>query len=149
MEQRPQRALIYVISLLVLGAVVYPCWWPWGVDSFPLSNYPMFALPRQSNVSVPTVVGVDAQGVRRPLTPELIGGARWPNMAARLVRDSVRRGRKATATLCRDIAARVTTPDVVSLEVVTETFDSIAYFTDGPKPRKRSVHARCTIERDS
>ena len=35
-----------VVVLTVLGSVLWPLTWPLDRDSFPLSNYPMFAWPR-------------------------------------------------------------------------------------------------------
>jgi len=133
------------VLLAVVAVLLVPLAWPWGVDSFPLSSYPMFARPRPQIVSIPTVVGVRETGERVTLSPELIGDTRWTNLAVRLVRDSVAAGAKASSRLCERIAARVADEreDVVALEVVTETFDSVAHLTEAAPPTAVRVHARC------
>ena len=142
------RLTSYACLLVVVGAVAYPCWWRYGQDSFPLSNYPMFARPRAQRVRMPTVVGITHGGERVTLSPELIGGARWINMSARLVRRTIRKGRDASAALCEAVAHRVIAAqrtDLAAVEVVTEVFDSVAYMTSGAGPSKRRVHARCEV----
>ncbi len=148
---RPRRPRLtsYAAAIVVLGAVVYPCWWPHGDDSFPLSNYPMFAKPRAQQVRVQTVVGVNGDGTRETLSPELIGGTRWINMAARLVRQTVRKRGSAPSELCRTVADRVSQqgpPNVEGIEVVTEVFDSVAHVTETAPPIRRRVHARCRVD---
>ncbi|MEM6992795.1 MAG: hypothetical protein AAF721_19930 [Myxococcota bacterium] len=148
-RERRTRLTSYAFAIAVVVAVAVPGHWSYGDDSFPLSNYPMFSKPRRGVVSVSTVVGIAADGTPTTLTPELIGGARWINMAARLVRETVPRGRAACEELCAAVAQRVADSKhgLPSLEVVTETFDSVAYSLGESTPMKRRVHARCSVER--
>lgn len=142
------RLTSYATLFAVVGAVAYPCWWAFGQDSFPLSNYPMFARPRAQRVRMPTVVGITHKGERVTLSPQLIGGARWINMSARLVRRTIRKGRGASDALCEAVARRIIAAqqtDLAGVEVVTEAFDSIAYMTTGTGPTRRRVHARCEV----
>jgi len=154
MDRRQRvRTTSYGVAIAFLGAVAYPCWWPHGTDSFPLSTFPMFAKPRPVRASVSTVLGVDADGRRTTLSPNIIGGSQWVNLSVRRVNTTIRKGRRASEKLCHDIAARMedaAPPGVVQLEVVTETFDSLEYFDTtqaqpkaGAKPLKRRVHAVC------
>ena len=131
--------------LAVVLVLLVPLAWPWGADSFPVSSYPMFARPRAQVATVQTVVGVRETGERVVLSPELIGDTHWTNLAARLVLDAVMAGAEASGRLCERVAARVAAEreDVVALEVVTETFDSVAHLTEGAPPIAVRVHARC------
>lgn len=133
--------------LAVVLVLLVPLAWPWGFDSFPVSSYPMFARPRAEIATVQTVVGVRETGERVTLSPELIGDTRWTNLAARLVLDAVTAGADASARLCGRVAARVAAAreDLVALEVVTETFDSVAHLTEGAPPISVRVHARCEV----
>ena len=144
MTDRVQR-LSHAVLLGVVVVLLVPLAWPWGSDSFPVSSYPMFARPRAQEVSIPTVVGVRETGERVTLSSQLIGDTRWTNLAVRLVRDTVRAGADASSLLCEQIAARVadSRSDLVALEVVTETFDSVAHLTESAPPTGVRVHARC------
>ena len=131
--------------LAVVLVLLVPLAWPWGSDSFPVSSYPMFARPRAQVATVQTVVGVRETGERVTLSPALIGDTRWTNLTARLVLDAVKAGADESARLCGRVAARVADErqDLVAVEVVTETFDSIAHLTEGAPPISVRVHARC------
>ena len=151
----------------MLVALALPVTWERGEDGFPRSSYPMFAEARGREASIPTVVGVHADGRRHPLDPETIGATRWPNLAARRVLDATREG--TADELCREVATRVRDDQTVALEVVTETFDTLDYFvfswpsgptpprdagqspaalfTAGPLPLRRQVHTRCAVAR--
>lgn len=135
-----------VVTLAVLGAV----WWParpGGEDGFPLSSYPMFAQARPPTSVVETVLGVDANGRRRPLSPALLAGVRQPKLALERVREAIRRGR--AGVLCEDVARRVLELPAderpVALEVVTETWSTLEALEPGSKPQRRIVHQRCEV----
>lgn len=137
-----------VVTVAVLGAV----WWParpGGRDGFPLSSYPMFGYARPPTSEIDTVLGVDADGQRRPLSPELLAGVSQPKLALERVRDAIRRER--AGALCRDVAERVrervASERVVALEVVTDTWDTLAGLEPGAEPRTRVVHERCEVRR--
>jgi hypothetical protein len=136
-----------VVTLAVLGAV----WWParpGGEDGFPLSSYPMFAQARPPTSVVETVLGVDADGRRRPLSPELLAGVRQPKLALERVREAVRRGQ--AKALCDDVARRVLELPAderpVALEVATETWSTLEGLEPGAKPKRRIVHQRCEVD---
>lgn len=140
-----------VVTVAVLGAV----WWParpGGRDGFPLSSYPMFGYARPPTSEIDTVLGVGADGQRRPLSPELLAGVSQPKLALERVRDAIRRER--AGALCRDVAQRVkqraasgqrADERLVALEVVTDTWDTLAGLEPGAQPRTRIVHERCEV----
>lgn len=141
-----------VVTLAVLGAV----WWParpGGHDGFPFSSYPMFGYARPSTSEVDTVLGVGADGQRRPLSPELLAGVSQPKLALERVREAIRR--KRAGALCRDVAQRVSasasakempaSERPVALEVVTDTWDTLEGLEPGAEPRARIVHERCEV----
>lgn len=135
-----------MVTLVVLGAV----WWParpGGSDGFPLSSYPMFGYARPTKSKVETVLGVGADGRRRPLSPVLLAGVSQPKLALMRVREAIERGR--ADALCRDVAQRVAelpaSERPVALEVVTEVWDTIEGLQPGAEPRRRDVHERCEV----
>ena len=109
----------------------------------------MFAR-KKGHPLVHRVVGLDGAGSRVRVPPELIANDEVMQ-AARTVYHAVRKGRRATARLCRESAERVPRwdhlRDVVRLEVVSERFDPIRYFSDGAPPERVWRHARCTVPR--
>jgi hypothetical protein len=142
-----------VVTLVVVGAV----WWParpGGRDGFPLSSYPMFGYARAPTSEVDTVLGVGADGRRWPLSPALLAGVSQPKLALARVREAIGRGR--AAALCRDVARRVAERAAeevveaeaerpVALEVVSDTWDTLAGLQPGAVPRRRVVHERCEV----
>lgn len=141
-------------ALALVVAVAWPMWRsPW-IDSFPLSNYPMFSQPRSAESTVDLAVGVDAEGRQVRLDPAAIGGSDQIIQAARALGDSVRSG--TTDALCGEIASRVSGrwPEVVSIQIATETHDVVGWFgadadpqTGQPKPVRRQVHTTCPVDR--
>jgi hypothetical protein len=117
-------------------------------DSLPLSTFPMFSADIDSTQSIATAVGVTAAGTSRRLVPDLIAGTTVVNQAVTVVGDAIASGR--ADALCTDIAGRVGRdgpPDVVAVEIVTETYDAPAWFDGDRQPVARQVHARCEVAR--
>lgn len=136
--------------VVVTVAVLVAVWWParpGGRDGFPLSSYPMFGYARPSTSEVDTVLGVGADGERRPLSPELLAGVSQPKLALERVRDAIRNER--AGALCKEVARRVgeraASERLVALEVVTDTWDTIEGLEPGAQPRARIVHERCEV----
>jgi len=119
-------------------AVVWPAFADPPRDSFPLSNYPMFTFDRSTEASFSTVV-VMSDGEPRTLSPRVIGGTDQVVQAAASVRQAI--NGDTTDALCREVAARLDQRGTV--EVVTETFDTRAWFDGDETPIEREVHARC------
>jgi hypothetical protein len=133
-----RRFAIAVAGCFLLGLMVWPA--TVGRDSFPLSNYPMFASDRPAQASFRTVVGVDASGSPVRLSPADIGGTDQVIQAAATVGRAIADGE--ADQLCAEVADRVGA-DVVAVEVVTERYDTIAWFDGHETPAERVVHARC------
>src|SRR5260370_39280087 len=65
-----------LVTATVLSGVMWPLTWPVDRDSFPLSNYPMFAWPRLTTTcSIAAVYGSGVAGRRERLTPQALGKA--------------------------------------------------------------------------
>lgn len=144
------RLRAYGLSAALLAVIAWPATWDYGEDSFPLSPYPMFAKPRAEVARVYTVLGVDALGTRHPLSPALIGDSTWVNLAAHRVQNAIVAGDDATRALCRDVAERVANEgasELLTLEVVSESFHTVAYFQGQTRPHRRRVHAACEVPR--
>lgn len=109
-------------------------------DSFPLSTYPMFSLARTQETTVSSAAGYDAAGNRLTLSPTVVGGTREVIQAAGTIVQAI--GAGTTEELCREVSARAPA-EVVAIEIVTETYDVIAYFDGSEEPLQRTVHARC------
>jgi hypothetical protein len=146
------RIATRVVGVAWLAWLATPLSWSAGRDGFPVSSYPMFSQPRPRVVRVQTVLGVDADGVRHTLTPELIGASARVNVVAMGLRARVQRG-EADAQ-CREVARRIAlgppldpSLDLVEVEVVTERLDTIAYLADPTVEIPRRVHARCPVPR--
>jgi hypothetical protein len=144
-----RRLAAVLISIAAVGAVLSPLVWDEDRDSYPISSYPMFARDQGRVRAYATVVGVGVGGEVERLSPETIAGTREPVQAAETVVREVRRGH--AAALCDDVAARIAArdsdPEPGRLEVVTETYDVLAYFDGQTEPEQRVVHATCDVAR--
>lgn len=148
---RGPRLWAATFSMGLLLAVLWPILRDPPRDGFPLSNYPMFSHGRRSaEADVPHVVGWSREGRHRPVPPALLG-TKEVMQAHQTVRVAIRRGH--AAELCRRTAERVRADpehaDLERLEVRTDTYDAIAYFTGDTKPRAARIHARCPVEREA
>lgn len=134
-----RRAVVILFSLLMVAAAIWPATTSPARDSFPLSNYPMFAADRPTEASFATVVAVADDGTTDRLTPRTIGGTDQVIQAAATVARAVRDDE--ADELCREILERVDDP--ARLEVVTERYDTIGWFDGSETPISRTVHATC------
>ena len=148
-----ERALAWVVSIAVLGAVLWPLAWPSGRDSFPLSSYPMFARGRRSaELRAVYAVATDGRGERRYVPPALV--ANREVLQARAVLDRAARGGKQDAAiLCGEIAGRIAAgagaapfASAVEVRIVRARHDAGVYFDTGALGREK-VLARCPVER--
>lgn len=143
----PRRLWALAFSLVVIGLVLLPMLREPRRDGFPLSTYPMFSHGRdRATTEVPHVVGFSREGRHRPVPPDLLQTSEIMQ-AYQTVRVAIRRGN--AAELCRVTAQRVRADpdyaDLEHLEVRTDVYDSLAYFTGDTKPRSTRVHARCEV----
>lgn len=137
---RMNRTVKCAFSALMVLAVAAPVLSSPYRDSFPLSTYPMFSIARPQQTTVDSVVGFDITGTELALHPDDIGGTREVIQAAATISRAISRGE--AEALCREVLSNV--DEAVLIEVVTETFDVIAYFDEDEEPLQRVVHARCT-----
>jgi hypothetical protein len=120
--------------------MAWPAIHPTELDSLPVSNYPMFAHPRERTSSFASAVFVDGSGEEGRLDPSAVSGTDQPMQAAMTLRQAFRDG--SAHVLCAEIAADLDTVGTVLL--VTERYDTIAWFRGERDPVERSVHAQCT-----
>ena len=132
------------MTVLVLLAVVSPALR--DRDSFPLSTYPMYASARPDSDVFSTVVGVDAQGARIPLSLRAI--ARTDDALVAQAEVERRIGAAESAALCRDVAqqlAEQVSERVDRVEVVTERHDLVALVAGEESLLDRDLHATCEL----
>jgi hypothetical protein len=135
----------------VLACVLLPLGWTRTADSFPLSNYPMFARDRRSaRVHAIYAVAVDPDGERRWVAPELV--ANREVLQARAVLERAAMGReRALDGLCRSIAGRVAgrggaLAGASEVRIVRGSHDALAYFDRGQLGREKLL-ASCPVAR--
>lgn len=130
----------WLVTAAVGLAVLAPALLPDGADGFPISSYPMFTSDRGRVMALDTVVLVEGPE-RHRLSPEAIGGTDEIVLAAVTVTEAIAAGPGALDRLCREVAARVDRPGTI--EIVTETHDTIALLQDDAQPLAVEVHERC------
>lgn len=149
--RRSERIFAAVLGVGLLGAVVSPTLQSPPKDSFPLSNYPMFAQARNTKaVSIPHVVAFGGSGGGRPVPPEMLGSVEVMQ-ALRTVEMTVNRGPTAAEALCRSTATVLRQvggdwSDVVRLEVRVDVFDALTYFESDRTPIAAHTYAVCSAD---
>jgi hypothetical protein len=141
-----------LVSVAMLGAVAWPLTRAPGRlenDSFPLSTYPMFAVPRSTRVELRYAVGVVPGHPSRFLTPSLVG-SHEVLQAMMLVQHAVNGGPSAIDDLCRAVAARVAVDDeyrdVTAVAIVRGVHDAVDLLVRGVRGSEREL-GRCPLER--
>ncbi|MCB9703175.1 MAG: hypothetical protein H6711_14875 [Myxococcales bacterium] len=142
------RLRAYLSSALVLALVAWPLTQGIEYDSFPWSSYPMFARDRPQVAVVHHVVAVADDGRHRPIPPPLIANDEVLQAAATI---GTAIHRRRSPQLCRQVADRVAADprwqDFTWLEVATDRYDVLDYFSTSTRPLERDIHARCRIRR--
>ncbi|MEM6990303.1 MAG: hypothetical protein AAF721_07395 [Myxococcota bacterium] len=148
---RPTERLFSVVfGVSLLGAVVSPSLRTPPVDGFPLSNYPMFSVARETEaVRIVHVVAFDDAGGGRPVSPAMLGSIEVMQ-ARQTVRIAVRKGRAASMDLCSRAATQLAEAggswaSARRVEVRVDTYDAIAYFEGDTRPHHAEVHASCPV----
>lgn len=140
-----------VAFFLVGGLVMYPVTGSVQRDDFPLSPFAMFSENKDETTTITQAVGRRADGSEAVLGPKLL--ATNEVLQAKAVLERVpRSGKRSQADFCKALAGRVASDgalaSIVSVEVRTVTYKSLAYFADPTAPPQRSiVHVRCNVER--
>lgn len=118
-------------------------------DGFPLSNYPMFIVTRPDVTTFDSAVGLDRTGRQVRLSPQIVAGSIEVIQAVATVEAAV--ANETTQQLCARVATRVAESEafveVLSVAIVTETYDIIPALADEAAPIDSVEHARCDIER--
>lgn len=143
------RAAAAVVSLLLIGATLWPVVRSPYDDGFPLSTYPMFASKRPTRQTYSYALGQTASGKRRTLEPAVVG-TNEILQALRVLERAVAGPRAELETLCNTIAARVATDDdftdVVMIRIVTGTHDAVEYLARG-RIGTEVERVRCAVRR--
>ncbi|RLB54819.1 MAG: hypothetical protein DRJ42_08020 [Deltaproteobacteria bacterium] len=148
------RTYVYTVSVVLTGLVLWPAFRDPPVDSFPLSNYPMFSAGRPDPMlTLPHALGVHEDGERTPLSP-MIASDNWEVLQSMMIiNTAINGGAHTQEPFCAAIAGRVAESndddlaDVVAVELATSTFDTVAYFDGDTAPRNRQVHRSCEVTR--
>jgi hypothetical protein len=143
-----RRAWAYAFSGALIAAVLWPLLGSPQSDSFPFSTYPMFSGRRSAEVSISHVIAVDASGRAEVLPPEALGTGEVIQ-AFETVRQAIRQGEDSTAALCSEVAewARDRRDGAISVAVITDTYDGIAYFEGETQPLTSLTHGICEVQR--
>ncbi len=144
-----------LVTVAVVCSVSWPLAWPLDRDSFPLSNYPMFAWPRLTTAcTIAQAYGVDAAGRRTRLPPSAAG--RSPAVTAAL---DVNRQLEllllgepaAIQPYCRKIAGYVAEDpalrQVRQVEIARDEYDSLAFHAGAKDPSRTVTFATCEVPR--
>jgi hypothetical protein len=144
------RRRAVTVAVAVAVACLSPLLWPAGRDDFPLTPYPMFAVPRSdADVVVVVAMGVTPDG-EHELPTEATGHAQLTQAVAALA-DAVREGGDRPQQLCDEVAvwaAESDLDDVFAVRLVTAAYDGLAYLLDGgTEPTVVAQHAWCGVRR--
>ncbi len=144
------RLLAYGFGLPLAVLACWPAFREPPVDSFPLSNYPMFSKKR-GRLQLDQVIGVGSAGVR-PLPPRAVANEEVMQ-ALVLIRRAVRGGPREAAALCRRVARNVAPlpefSDLRQIQVVTAQYEPLRYFAGSTQPESFRPHATCNVSRSS
>lgn len=143
-----ERIWSYGLGAALTIAVLLPLAGDPRDDGFPLSTYPMFSGRQSAEATIPHAVVIDAAGERAPLPPVTVANDEVIQ-AFETLRQAVRQGPEATARLCAHAAdwyaGRHEGP--ARVEIVSDTYDAIAYFEGDRQPVATEVHASCEAPR--
>jgi hypothetical protein len=141
------RIFSLVGLLAVVAATLYPLRFETRRDSFPISNYPMFARARpNAEVHLHYFVAVTPANERLYVAPTFVGNVEVLQARA-LIHGAASRGPAESQKLCSDVAARLSTEREYAgarLSLVAGRHDAIAFFIEGTLGKERTVTA-CQI----
>lgn len=143
-----RRAWAYTVSASLVGAVLWPLQQTKAEDSFPLSTYPMFSKRRPTELSLDHVVAVAATR-QRAVPPPLVASGEVLQAKATITQ-KLRQGRRGAEALCREVAERLREDEdwrwADHVEVRSDRYLVLGYFSGAKKPIWSRVHARCALE---
>lgn len=144
------RSLVVMGSVSVVALMLWPVFKDPPRDSFPHSDFPMFAHYRPTEIQLTHTLGVDVSDSRTPLSPHIAAGNGEVLQAMGIIAAAVHEGR--ADALCKEIGGRLqnrSPGEYQTIEVVTSHFDTLRYFDGDKEPIARQVHARCEIDNQS
>lgn len=138
-----------LVTLVAAAVLVAPAFADPPDDSYPVSNYPMFAHPIDAIEEVSVVVGVTDDGEELRLRPGLIAGSDEVIHAVGIAGRYIAEGR--ADELCADVAGRIATdgdPAIATVEVRRDRIDALLFFSDRAESvLDRDVRASCEVVR--
>jgi hypothetical protein len=126
-------AMIFVPAVLMTPALN-------GKDSFPVSDYPMYAFRRASTDRFQAVLGETSTGAIRPLPMSLVADTNDTLIAEALIAQAIRDG--SAMLLCERVAARVGA-EIEKVLVVEEIHDVVNRLSGRASLEERDVYADC------
>ncbi len=143
-----ERVWSYGLGAALIIAVLLPLAGDPRDDSFPFSTYPMFAGRQSSEATIAHAVVINAAGERSPLPPVAVANDEVIQ-AFETLRQAVRQGPDATARLCARAADWYAGRDEgpARVEIVSDTYNAVAYFEGDKQPISTQVHATCEVAR--
>ncbi len=136
------------VSFLFAVAVLSPLMRNPARDSFPLSDYPMFSQRLSPTNSIDAVIGRDRSGARHLLSPQFIADSDEVMIALGTLMGIIDAGEAAARDLCLSVAERVAHDNddgIARIEVVTERYDTLAWFRGDRDPVAVTLHADCEV----
>jgi hypothetical protein len=143
-----ERAWPYGFAAVLIVAMLLPLLGDPRGDSFPFSTYPMFSGRASSEATVPHAVLVAGDGERTVLPPEAVANDEVIQ-AYETLRQAVGQGADATARLCARAAEWQAgrSDEPARVEIVSDTYNAVAYFEGDKEPLATTVHATCEVPR--
>jgi hypothetical protein len=143
------RTLPAAISIVMIGATLWPVTRRPVADSFPLSTYPMFAFERPTKLTMSYAVGITQRGDRRFLSPAIIGSPEALQALAIIERGLAGKPAERMA-LCTEIADSVrgypALDDIVTIAIVTGSHDALDFLLRDRVGTERE-RVRCQVKR--
>jgi hypothetical protein len=142
------KARAWLVATAALTLTLWPLVRSPSSDGFPLSNYPMFTVLRPDVTSIALAVGLDDNDNEITLNPSLVGGSSEVIHAVAAIGNAL--DQKDEAAFCISIAARVGADEhteVVSVLILTDTYDVVDALANDAPPLDRLIHARCDVPR--
>ena len=140
----------YVLSSVLLLAMLAPAFRDPADDSFPFSTFPMFSRARKRTEAVTSALAVSADGTETVVPAAYIANSE-PMQAVATLQRTVSAGRKSAGVLCSGIAERLAHSDDPRLAgakqvlITTRDVDAIAYLAGHTESSGGKVHARCDV----
>ncbi|MFT4975807.1 MAG: hypothetical protein ACI8S6_001700 [Myxococcota bacterium] len=148
------RLYPWLITIGFALAVASPARWHFiehsgGVDSFPLSTYPMFSKPRPEHESFRYLVGIAPGGERQRIPSSKWSTGGW-NQGRRQLDAILRSGPEPTMRLCAQVAEKLSRSNspVGEVHILMGEYDLEQYFVTGNhEPLSEAIFAICFVKR--